>query len=116
VPTLGELVLGDSAEIVWQPITEMHIGTSVLAVPEPYALLDPAAGQQRLRCHRILPGTPLGVLHLGDPGLVAPAASRREASRSNSAVWTGQSWSGVRWPTSSWTDIREVIGSGYHTQ
>ena len=116
VPTLGELVLGDLAEIAWQPITEMHIGTSVLAAPEPYALADPLAHQQRLLGHRLLPGAPLGVLHLGDPGLVAPAASRREASRSNSALWTGQSWTGVRWPTSSWNDTREVIGARHLTQ
>jgi len=37
VPTLGELALGDSAEIAWQPCTEMQIGTSVWALPEPYA-------------------------------------------------------------------------------
>lgn len=116
VPTLGELVLGDLAEIAWQPLTEMQISTSVLAVPEPYALADPAANQQRLRCHRILPGTPLGTLHLGDPGQSALIASRRDASHGNDVVWIGQSWTGVRWPTSSWADTREVIGTHHLTQ
>jgi len=69
-----------------------------------------------LRSHRILPGTPLGALHLGDLGQIVPATSRRDATRSQQAAWTGQSWAGVRWPTSSWTDIREVIGSGHRTQ
>ena len=116
LPRLGELALGDLAEIAWQPLTEMQIRTSVLAVPEPYVLADPLAHQQRLRCHRILPGTPLGALHLGDPGQSALIASRRDASRSNDAVWTGQSWTGVRWPTSPWNDTREVIGTHHLTQ
>ena len=116
ISRLGELALGDLAEITWQPLTEMHIGTSVLTAPAPYTLADPAAHQQRLQGCRILPGTPLGALHLGDPGPIAPATSRREASCSQHAAWTGQSWTGVRWPTSSWSDTREVIGTHHLTQ
>lgn len=81
LPRLGDLTLGDLAEIEWRPLTEMQICTSVLTSPDPYALTDPATHQQRLQCQRILPGTPLGVLRLGDLGQCDPITSGRQATR-----------------------------------
>ena len=115
VPKLGDLALGDIAEIEWRALTEMQICTSVLTEPAPYVLADPAADQYRLLCHTVVPGTHLGALRLGDVGQPARHTSLREASRSISTAWAGQTWTGVRWPNSSWNDTRELIGAAHQT-
>ena len=94
---------------------EMQICTSVLTEPAPYVLADPAADQYRLLCHTVVPGTHLGALRLGDVGQPARHTSLREASRSISTAWAGQTWTGVRWPNSSWNDTRELIGAAHQT-
>jgi len=39
----------------------------------------------------------------------------REPAFSTRGVWQGQTWTGVRWPSSTWTDTRELIGATHQT-
>ena len=104
VARLGDLTLGDLAEIEWRPLTEMQICTSVLTPPLPYDFEDAAARMLRLLTCSAEAGTASQVFPARVPVLSA------------SAIWQGQIWTGVRWPTSTWTDTRELIGSAHSTQ
>ena len=104
VARLGDLTLGDLAEIEWRPLTEMQICTSVLTPPLPYDFEDAAARMLRLLTCSAEAGTASQVF----PARV-PVLSTR-------AIWQGQTWTGVRWPRSTWTDTRELIGSAHSTR
>ena len=116
IARLGDLTLGEAAEIEWQALTEMHLGLAGFTSTVPWIPAQPAATQHPGRVQSVVRGTPLGVLRLGDQGARAPATASREASRRQHARWTGQTWTGVRWPTLSWIDTRELIGSRHSTQ
>ncbi len=104
LPRLGDLTLGDLAEIEWRPLTEMQICISGLTENLPYAFEDARPSLLRLLTRSAEAGTASQVF----PARV-PVLSTR-------AAWQGQTWTGVRWPTSSWTDTRELIGSAHSTQ
>ena len=101
---LGELTLGEAAEIEWRPLTEMQICTSVLTPPLPYDFEDAAARMLRL------------LTQATEPYVSAVLQPARISTASTRAAWRGQTWTGVRWPTSTWTDTRELIGSSHSTQ
>ena len=104
VPKLGDLALGDIAEIEWRALTEMQICTSVLTPPLPYDFEDAAARMLRL------------LTQATEPYVSAVLQPARISTASTRAAWQGQTWTGVRWPTSSWTDTRELISSAHSTQ
>lgn len=101
---LGELTLGEAAEIEWRALTEMQISISGLTENLPYVFDDIHPSLLRL----LTGSTPSS-----SASRVAPA---RVPVLSTRALWQGQTWSGVRWPSSSWTDTRELIGSSHSTQ
>ena len=101
MPRLGELALGDAAEVEWQALTEMHSAVSVWSAAEPFEFVAALAVLQRLLAHSTEANTS------------AQAAPSRTALSSKHAAWSGQTWTGVRWPSSSWTDTRELIGAGH---
>ena len=101
---LGELTLGEVAEIAWRPLTEVQMCTTVLTEPTPYAFDDTRSFLLRL----LTGSTPSS-----SASHIAPA---RVPVLSTHALWHGQTWTGVRWPSSSWTDTRELIGSSHSTQ
>jgi len=101
MPRLGELALGDAAEVEWQALTEMHSAVSVWSAAEPFEFVAALAVLQRLLAHSTEANTS------------AQAAPTRTALSSKHAAWSGQTWTGVRWPSSSWTDTRELIGAGH---
>jgi len=115
VPRLGELALGDAAEIEWRALTDMQICTSALTTPTPYAISAPYVERHRLLRHAVLHGVPLGVLRLGETGQRAVVVSLRDLSRINSAAWRGQTWTGVTWPTDTWHAVRELIVATHST-
>jgi len=100
---LGELTLGEAAEIEWRPLTEVQMCTTVLTAPTPYAFEDSHPSLLRL----LTGSTPTP-----SASYVAPA---RVPVLSTRALWQGQIWTGVRWPSSSWTDARELIGAGHRS-
>ena len=104
LPRLGDLTLGEAAEIEWRPLTEMQICISGLTENLPYAFEDARPSLLRLLTRSAEAGTASQVF----PARV-PVLSTR-------AAWRGQTWTGVRWPTSTWTDTRELIGSAHSTQ
>ena len=104
VARLGDLTLGDLAEIEWRPLTEMQICTSVLTPPLPYDFEDATARMLRL------------LTQATEPYVSAVLQPARVSTASVRAAWRGQTWTGVRWPTSTWTDTRELIGSAHSTQ
>jgi len=103
IARLGNLTLGDLAEIEWRPLTEMQICTSVLTPPLPYDFEDAAARMLRL------------LTQATEPYVSAVLQPARVSTASARAVWSGQTWTGVRWPASSWTDTRELIGAGHRS-
>jgi P2-related tail formation protein len=104
VARLGDLTLGDGAEIAWRPITEMQMVTSALTTPPPYAFAEAAATVLRL------------LTHATEPYASAALEPARVSTVSTRATWRGQTWTGVRWPASTWTDTRELIGTSHSTQ
>lgn len=104
LPTLGDLTLGDLAEVEWRTLTEMHIVVSGFTDMAPYGFEETPSNLQRLLTRSTGRNT-----H-------TQAAPSRVALASGRATWSGQTWTGVRWPTSSWTDTRELIGSAHSTQ
>jgi len=104
LPTLGDLTLGDLAEVAWRPLTEMHTAVSGFTGVVPYGFADSPASLQRLLTRSTERNTSTQVA----PSRVAMASAR--------ATWTSQTWTGVRWPALSWTDTRELIGSSHSTQ
>ena len=104
IARLGNLTLGDLAEIEWRALTEMQICTSVLTPPLPYDFEDTTARMLRL------------LTQATEPYVSAVLQPARVSTASVRAAWRGQTWTGVRWPTSTWTDTRELIGSAHSTQ
>ena len=104
LPRLGDLTLGDWAEIEWRPLTEMQICTSVLTSPQPYAFEEACPSLLRL------------LTQAAESQFTTLLAPSRWSLSSARAIWQGQTWTGVRWPTSSWTDTRELIGSAHSTR
>lgn len=104
IARLGELTLGEAAEIEWRALTDLQICRSVLSQPEPYVLEAARPSLQRL-----LTGAT-------ESNLTAVTTPSRWSTATARAVWQGQTWTGVRWPVSSWLDTREVIGVSHATQ
>ena len=104
LPRLGDLTLGDAAEIEWRPLTEMQIGCSGLTENLPYAFEDARPSLLRL------------LARSAEGGVASQVSPARVPVLSTRAAWQGQTWTGVRWPTSTWTDTRELIGSAHSTQ
>ena len=101
--TLGDLTLGDLAEVEWRTLTEVHIAVSGFTGVTPYGFAETPSILQRLLTRATERNT---------EALVAPS---RDAVASHQAGWQGQSWTGVRWPSSTWTDTRELIGATHQT-
>lgn len=104
LPRLGDLTLGDLAEIEWRPLTEMQICISGLTENLPYVFDDARPSLLRL------------LTRSAEAGAASQVSPARVPVLSTRAAWRGQTWTGVRWPTSSWTDTRELIGSAHSTQ
>lgn len=104
LPTLGDLSLGDLAEVEWRTLTEMRLAVSGFTDVVPFEFAGSAVSLQRL------------LTRSTERNSHTQAALSRMALTSGLATWSGQSWTGVRWPTSSWTDTRELIGSSHSTQ
>jgi len=104
LPKLGDLTLGEAAEIEWRPLTEMQICISGLTENLPYVFDDARPSLLRLLTRSA---------EVGAASQVSPA---RVPVLSTRAAWQGQTWTGVRWPASTWTDTRELIGSAHSTQ
>ena len=101
MPRLGELALGDAAEVAWQALTEMHGAVSGWAGAEPFEFVAALAALQRLLAKAVREGAACALVLAS----VLLASSR--------AAWSGQTWTGVRWPGSSWAGTRELIGAGH---
>lgn len=99
ISRLGDLTLGDGAEIEWRALSEMHIAFSGFTKVEPYGFVYSPTSIQRLITRATERNTRL---------LVKPSRLSTASTRAN---WQGQSWTGVRWPSSSWQDTRELIDS-----
>ena len=104
LPRLGDLTLGDLAEIEWRPLTEMQICISGLTENLPYVFDDARPSLLRL------------LTCSAEAGAASQVSPARVPVLSTRAAWRGQTWTGVRWPTSTWTDTRELIGSAHSTQ
>ncbi|NVZ10065.1 phage tail protein [Allochromatium humboldtianum] len=104
LPRLGDLTLGDQAEIEWRALTEMQICISGFTEFTPYVFEDARPSLLRL------------LTRSAEAGAASQVFPARVPVLSTRAVWSGQTWTGVRWPTSSWTDTRELIGSAHGTQ
>jgi len=104
VARLGDLTLGEAAEIEWRALNEMQICISGLTENLPYVFDDARPSLLRLLTRSA---------EVGAASQVSPA---RVPVLSTSAAWQGQTWTGVRWPASTWTDTRELIGSAHSTQ
>ena len=104
LPTLGDLTLGDVAEVEWRTLTEMHIVVSGFTDVAPYGFEETPSNLQRLLTRATERNTSM------------QAAPSRVVVASHQAGWQGQTWTGVRWPSSTWTDTRELIGSAHSTQ
>jgi phage tail P2-like protein len=103
IARLGDLTLGQTAEIEWRPLTEMQICTSGLTSPLPYAFEEACPSLLRL------------LTQAAESRLTTLLAPSRWSLSSARATWQGQTWTGVRWPASSWNDTRELIGTTHQT-
>ena len=103
LPTLGDLTLGDEAEVEWRTLTEMHIVVSGFTDVAPYGFEETPSSLQRL------------LTRVTERNTSTQAAPSRVAVASHQAGWQGQTWTGVRWPTSNWIDTRELIGATHQT-
>lgn len=104
IPKLGDFLLGESAEIEWRSLTDMQVCTSGLTQPLPYDFDDVSARMLRL----LTQATAANSTVLATPSRISLASGR--------ATWSGQTWTGIRWPASTWSDTREVIGTNHATQ
>ena len=104
IDRLGYLILGEAAEIEWRPLTEMQICISGFTEATAYVFDDAHPSLWRL-----LTGSTPAYLD----SHVAPA---RVPVLSTRAAWSGQTWTGVRWPASSWAETRELIGTAHTSQ
>ena len=103
LPTLGDLALGEIAEVEWRTLTEMDVTVSGFTDVTPYGFAETPASLQRL------------LTRSTERNTHTQAAPSRMALASGRATWGGQSWTGVRWPASAWTDTRELIGATHQT-
>lgn len=103
VARLGDLTLGDLAEIEWRALTEMQICISGLTENLPYVFDD--ARQSLLRL----------LTRSAEADTASQVSPARVPVLSTRAAWSGQTWTGVRWPASTWTDTRELIGAGHRS-
>ena len=103
LPTLGDLTLGDVTEVEWRTLTEMHIAISSFTDVAPYGFDETPSNLQRL------------LTRATERNTSTQAAPSRVAVASHHTGWQGQSWTGVRWPSSTWTDTRELIGATHQT-
>jgi hypothetical protein len=104
IARLGDLTLGERAEFEWRLLTEMRIDVSGLTETAPYVFDDARPSLLRLLT---------GSAEADTASQVSPA---RVPVLSTRAAWQGQTWTGVRWPTSTWTDTCELVGSTHSTQ
>jgi len=104
LPTLGDFTLGDLAEVEWRTLTEMRLVVSGFTDVVPYEFAGSTASLQRL------------LTRSTECNTHTQAAPSRVAVASHQAGWQGQSWTGVRWPSSTWTDTRELIGTSHTSQ
>ena len=104
LPRLGDLTLGEAAEIEWRALTEMQICISGFTQATPYVFDDARPSLLRL------------LTRSADGSTASQVSPAREPALSTRAAWQGQTWTGVRWPTSSWVDTRELIGNRHSTQ
>lgn len=103
IARLGDLTLGERAEFEWRLLTEMRIDVSGLTETAPYVFEDAHPSLSRLLTQAVASG----------PKTAATPA--RTSLSSMRAAWQGQTWTGVRWPSSSWQDTRELIGTANQT-
>ena len=103
VARLGDLILGEAAEIEWRALTEMQICISGVTQAMPYGFDDAHPSLLRL------------LTRSAEAGAASQVSPARVPLLSTRAAWQGQTWTGVRWPTSSWTDTRELIGATHQT-
>jgi hypothetical protein len=103
LPSLGDLTLGDVAEVEWRMLTEMHIVVSGFTDVAPYGFEETPSNLQRL------------LTRATERNTSTQAAPSRVAVASHQAGWQGQTWIGVRWPTSNWIATRELIGATHQT-
>jgi len=103
LPTLGDLTLGDVAEVEWRALTEMQICISGLTENLPYVFDDARPSLSRL------------LTRSAQASHASQILTAREPAFSTRGVWQGQTWTGVRWPSSTWTDTRELIGATHQT-
>jgi len=104
VARLGDLILGEAAEIEWRALTEMQICISGVTQAMPYVFDDAHPSLLRL------------LTRSADGSTASQVSPAREPALSTRAAWQGQTWTGVRWPASTWADTRELIGSAHSTQ
>ena len=104
VARLGDLILGEAAEIEWRALTEMQICISGFTQATPYVFDDAHPSLLRL------------LTRSADGSTASQVSPARVPVLSTRAAWQGQTWTGVRWPTSSWTDTRELIGASHRAE
>jgi phage tail P2-like protein len=104
VARLGDLILGEVAEIEWRALTEMQICISGFTQATPYVFDDAHPSLLRL------------LTSSADGSTASQVSPAREPALSTRAAWQGQTWTGVRWPISTWIDTRELIASRHSTQ
>lgn len=104
IARLGDLTLGEAAEIEWRPLTEMQICISGFTEATPYVFEDALPSLLRL------------LTRSAEAGAASQVSPARVPVLSTRAAWSGQTWTGVRWPASTWTDTRELIGSAHSTR
>ena len=103
VARLGDLILGEAAEIEWRALTEMQICISGVTQAMPYGFDDAHPSLLRL------------LTRSAEAGAASQVSPARVPVLSTRAAWQGQTWTGVRWPSSTWTDTRELIGATHQT-
>ena len=104
VARLGDLTLGEAAEIEWRALTEMQICISGVTQATPYVFDDAHPSLLRL------------LTRSADGSTASQVSPARVPVLSTRAAWQGQTWTGVRWPASSWADTRELIGYAHSAQ
>ena len=104
VARLGDLILGEAAEIEWRALTEMQICISGFTQATPYVFDDARPSLLRL------------LTRSADGSTASQVSPARVPVLSTRAAWQGQTWTGVRWPISTWIDTRELIASRHSTQ
>ncbi|MEF3193940.1 MAG: hypothetical protein K6346_06985 [Halothiobacillaceae bacterium] len=101
LPTLGDLTLGDVAEVKWRTLTEMHIAVLGFTDGVPYGFEATPSSLHRL------------LTRASERNTEALAAPLCIAVASHRTGWQGQTWTDARWPALSWIDTRELIGSAH---